>query len=103
METGRTVQTAFRFKPELVARLKMKARREQKSVNAYVEQLIERDLEKDEDRYEALYRELGKIKLPKKISPKLERLVGVGAGIEYTQEELDSDPRLAYLVEKHGL
>lgn len=103
METARTVQTAFRFTPDLVSRLKLKARREHKSVNAYVEQLIEKDLGKDEDRYEALYRELAKIKLPEKISPKVKALAGFGAGIKYTQEELDADPKLAYLVEKHGL
>lgn len=98
METGRTVQTAFRFKPELVARLKMKARREQKSVNAYVEQLIERDLEKDEDRYEALYRELGKIKLSKKISPKIVALSRFA--VEFTEEDLKNDEKLAYILSK---
>lgn len=103
MATARTVQTAFRFTPDLLTRLKLKARREHKSVNAYVEHLIEKDLGKDEDRYEALYRELAKIKLPEKISPKVNDLLGICSEVDYSQEELDADPRLAYLIEKHLL
>ncbi len=103
MENTRTVQTAFRFKPELIDRIKLKARRNGTSVNAYVEQLIEKDLGKDEDRYEAIYRELAKIKLPETISSGVQALSGICPPTEYTKEELDADPKLAYLVEKYGL
>lgn len=98
METARTVQTAFRFTPDLLTRLKLKARREHKSVNAYVEQLIEKDLSKDEDRYAALYRELAKIKLPEKISPKVKALSRFA--VEFSEEDLKNDERLAYILGK---
>ena len=39
--TNRTVQTAFRFRPELLSQIKLKARLEGKSVNAFVEYVIE--------------------------------------------------------------
>ena len=101
METARTVQTAFRFTPELVRRMKLKARREHKSVNAYVERLIEKDLGSEEDKYEALYRELAKIKLPDKISEEVEALSRYK--VVFTQEEVENDPKLEYFVEKYGL
>lgn len=98
METTRTVQTAFRFKPEMIDRIKLKARRNGTSVNAYVEQLIEKDLGKDEDRYEALYRELAKIKLPETISPEVEALSRFS--INFSEEDLRNDERLAYILGK---
>lgn len=101
METGRTVQTAFRFTPELVNRMKQKARREHKSVNAYVERLIEKDLGSGEDKYEALYRELSKIKLPDKISEEVKALSKYK--VVFTREEVENDPKLEYFVEKYGL
>ena len=101
METARTVQTAFRFTPELVRRMKLKARREHKSVNAYVERLIEKDLGSEEDKYEALYRELAKIKLPDKISEEVEALSRYK--VVFTREEVENDPKLEYFVEKYGL
>ena len=36
-----TVQTAFRFSPELINRLKNRARRDNKSVNQFVEEVLE--------------------------------------------------------------
>ena len=40
-----TVQTAFRLEPELIARLKNRARLERKSVNQFVEETLRRTLE----------------------------------------------------------
>lgn len=101
METTRTVQTAFRFTPELVNRMKQKARREHMSVNAYVESLIEKDLGGEEDKYEALYRELAKIKIPDTISDEVKALSGLE--VVFSREEVDNDPKLEYFVEKYGL
>lgn len=42
-----TVQTAFRFSPELINRLKNRARRDHKSVNQFVEEVLEKALEDD--------------------------------------------------------
>lgn len=44
-----TVQTAFRFSPELIDRLKKRARREHKSVNQYVEEVLTRSLDSGHD------------------------------------------------------
>ena len=97
----RTVQTAFRFTPDLVERLKRRARRERTSVNAYVEKVLEKDLGTDEDRYEALYREIAKVKLQKNPALKeyIEKLTG---SVHFTEEELAQDPKLEYLVKKYG-
>lgn len=40
-----TIQTAFRLEPELIARLKNRARLERKSVNQFVEETLWRALE----------------------------------------------------------
>ena len=58
MEGTRTVQTAFRFSPELVRRLKRRARLERKSVNAYVEEAVQKALDSGEDKYARLEAEL---------------------------------------------
>ena len=52
----KSVQTAFRFKPELLSRMKAKARLEGKSLNAYVESVMEESLNCEPDRYERIYR-----------------------------------------------
>ena len=101
METTRTVQTAFRFTPDLVERLKKRARRERTSVNAYVEKVLEKDLGTDEDRYEALYREIAKIKLQKNPALK-EPLEKIKDSVKFSEEEIAADPKLEYLLKKYG-
>lgn len=59
---NRSIQTAFRFRPELLSQIKSKARLEGKSVNAFVESVIEDYLAKDDDRYEALFRQIENLK-----------------------------------------
>jgi len=99
MLNTRTVQTAFRFTPELIQRMKNRARIQGQSLNAYVEGLVKKDLGESNDRYEALYNELAKIKLPETISPEIEELFGKYK-VEFTPEELEADERLAYLLSK---
>lgn len=99
MKNTRTVQTAFRFTPDLVERLKRRARREKTSVNAYVEKVLEKDLGTDEDRYEALYREIAKVKINRNpvLEGPMKRLLGC---VQFTEEEINSDERLKYLMSK---
>lgn len=99
MLNTRTTQTAFRFSPELIQRMKNRARIRGLSLNAYVEGLIEKDLGDVNDRYEALYKDLAKIKLPETISPEIEELFGKYK-VEFTPEELEADERLAYILSK---
>lgn len=61
---NRSIQTAFRFRPELLSQIKSKARLEGKSVNAFVESVIEDYLAKDDDRYEALFRQIENLNHP---------------------------------------
>ena len=88
METITRVQTAFRLREDLLERLKYKAKRQNMSLNAYVEQVL------DEETRTKIP------KLPKdfKIDPVLASFCGFMKAP--TQEQLDSDPKLAYLWEK---
>ena len=98
MEGTRTVQTAFRFSPELVSRLKRRARLERKSVNAYVEGAIQNALDSGEDKYARLEAELKEIKVPREISHEIQALSSFK--VEFTAEELVADDRLAYILGK---
>ena len=98
MEGVRTVQTAFRFSPELVSRLKRRARLERKSVNAYVEEAVQKALDSGEDKYVLLEAELKGIKVPQVISPEIQALSAFK--VEFTAEELAADDRLAYILGK---
>lgn len=97
-QSTKSAQTAFRFSPELLQRMKNRARLRGQSLNSYVETLVKKDLGTKEERYEALYRELAEIELPKEISPEVMDLSKYK--VEFTQEEIDSDERLAYLLSK---
>ena len=98
MEGKRTVQTAFRFSPELVRRLKRRARLERKSVNAYVEEAVQKALDSREDKYARLEAELKDIKVPREILPEIQALSSFK--VEFTDEELAADDRLAYILGK---
>lgn len=105
-----TVQTAFRFRPDLLRRLKNKARYEKKSLNAYVEEVLESSLaESDEDRLDVLFNNMAN--RGRKISPATaDHPVIVGLtrnplphllrSITFTEDELKDDDRLAYLLGK---
>ena len=98
MEGTRTIQTAFRFSPKLVERMKRRARLEKKSVNAFVEEAVEKALGSVDDPYMQLAAELKEIKVPQDISPEVKALSSFK--LEFTAEELDADDRLAYILGK---
>lgn len=99
MDSVRTVQTAFRFNPEMVRRMKNRARLQGKSLNAYIENLVEKDLEGEMDRYEALFQELSQMEVPGSISPEIEDCFS-RFKVEITTEMLEEDERLAYLLSR---
>ena len=93
MATTTRIQTAFRFTPELLARIRRAARRENLSVNQFVERTLDKATE------------LVFPKLPQdfKVDDDILAFAGKIHLGPFTKEELDADPRLAYLVEKNGL
>ena len=90
METPR-IQTVLRLEPELMERVRRRARKEKKSFNSYVEQLLEREtmlhfpILPDDFTISEEILGLGQFRLEKP-----------------TDEELASDPKLAYLWGKYG-
>lgn len=84
----RKVQTAFRLSPSLISRLKRQAEREHKSLNAFVETILEKSVE------------LEWPKLPRdmKISPEILALRCGDKWVEPTKEELEADPRMAHIL-----
>ena len=98
MDNVRTIQTAFRFSPELIGRLKQRARLEHKSVNAFVEEAVKRALDSKENPYSRLASQIEDLKVPETISPEIRALSGFK--VELTPEELAADDRLAYILGK---
>ena len=90
--TPRT-QTIIRLRPEILARVKRKAREEHRSFNSYVEHILD----------QATELEWPKLGPDFKISEEVLNLRAKEPWIRPSQEELDADPKLAYLVEKYGL
>ena len=93
MDTPERTQTVIRLPSELYQRVKRNAKREHRSFNSYVEHVLDKETE---------------IILPKlgpdfKISEEIKRLSGTMHLRKLSKEELDADPKLAYLVEKYGL
>ena len=90
METPR-IQTVLRLEPELMEMVRRRARKEKKSFNSYVEQLLEREtmlhfpILPDDFTISEEILGLGQFRLEKP-----------------TDEELASDPKLAYLWGKYG-
>jgi len=89
MEAQTRVQTVIRLRPELMTRLKYKAKQENLSLNAYVEKTLE----------EQTKPVLPKLPKDFEIDPVIASFSGMLR--EPTQEELDQDPKLAYLWEKY--
>ena len=89
METSTTrVQTAFRLSPELLARIKREARKENISVNRFVERTLEKATE------------LVFPKLPPdfKVDEELLRLAKAASIPMPSEEEGKNDPRLAHIL-----
>ena len=88
METTTRVQTVIRLRPEVMERVKYRARSQSISVNAFIENALA---------------EATKVPIPKlpknfKISPLVESLSGIIPAP--TKEMLESDDRLAYILGK---
>lgn len=93
METPARIQTVLRLPTELYQRVKRNAKKEHRSFNSYVEHILDKETE---------------IVIPKlgpdfEISDEIKRLSGTVHFRRPSKEELDADPKLAYLVEKYGL
>lgn len=87
METTQKVQTGLRLSPALISRLKLEARRNHMSFNGYVENLLDN----------TTMPRLPKLKR-KDYAPS-EEILQLGRTIPaFTQEELENDPKLAYLL-----
>ena len=102
METIRSIQTAFRFRPDMLRRMKNRAREKKQSLNAYVEELIEIDLKSSSDRYTALYEQLSTIKMPETISKEMSQAFSYLDAPSFSEEEVENDPRLKAILEKSG-
>lgn len=104
MET-RSTQTAFRFRPELLARAKTRARSEGKTLNAFIEGILEKELGTKEEKFEQIMAEIKAMRgtPTHKLEDGFYEIIGCMEGIKFAQEELDADPKLAYLVDKYGL
>ncbi len=84
------VQTAFRLDANLVKRLKIKAKSEEKSLNALVEEALMR-LAPPEPEFPHIDEDM-------EISPKI---LALSKGIRpFTPEEIAADDRLAYILSK---
>ena len=90
--TPRT-QTVIRLPNELYLRVKRNAKAQHRSFNSYVEEVL--------DRATAL--EFPKLGPDFKISDEIKKMCGSVPARKFTREELDNDPKLAYLIEKYGL
>jgi hypothetical protein len=86
METER-IQTGLRFKPALIAKLKSKAKRNNKSFNRYVEDVLEREVA---DEFPHLNRE---------DFVNNNEFLSFGKLIpEFSKEQLEADPKLAHIL-----
>lgn len=84
------VQTIVRLRPELLARVKRVARRENRSVNSFIEDALEK----------AAGLEFPKLPPDFKVSDEILGLACFKMP-HPTQEELNKDPKFAYLYEKY--
>ena len=91
--SGQKVQTAIRLSPELMERVKRHAKREHRSFNSFVEYALDRATE-------PVFPKIGP---DFKISDEIRSFQGSVTFKRPTQEQLDADPKLAYLVKKYGL
>ena len=84
---SKKVQTGLRLPLLLINQLKAKAKQEGKSFNAYVEEVLERDVE------------LVFPKLRREDYPPDVELMAMGLPMpEFTKEDLENDPRLAHIL-----
>ena len=90
MENTRRIQTAFRLEEPLLNRLKRKASLQNKSLNSYVEALLKADV-----RSEPQYPE---VSFPIPHSTRVSSMLDILPA--FTDEEIESDEKLAYILGK---
>ncbi len=86
------VQTAFRLDVTLIKRLKRKAKANGKSLNAYVEDILEKAFPAEI--------EWPTVVFPKEIPDSIKEL-RLGKELKFSKKELEADSKLDYLVKKH--
>lgn len=89
MESATRVQTIIRLKPEVMERVKYRAKSKNMSVNAFMEEVLEQF---------TMTPPIPKLPKDFKIDPLVESLTGCIP--MPSQEVIDSDPRLAYILSK---
>ncbi len=90
MQTTPTrIQTAFRLDENLLRRAKLRAKRENRSLNSLVEEALERMVPE-----EFVW---PKVVIPTEISPEILALQ-LPEGITFTEEEIAADDRLAHAL-----
>ena len=88
MGTTHKIQTGLRLSPSLISRLKIEAKKNNKSFNGYVEDILDNN---------TTMPTLPKLKREDFIPS--QEILQLGSTIPaFTQEELDNDPKLAYLL-----
>ena len=87
--TTRKVQTAFRIEEGLLMRLKLRAKRSNRSLNSLVEEALEKMCPAEF--------EWPKVKIPDEISPEILAL-RFPEGFSFTDEEIAADDRLAHAL-----
>ncbi len=92
METTR-IQTVLRLPPELMARVKRSARKEKCSFNSYVERVLDQATT-EASAFPVLPADF-------QVSDQVRDLAKFSLAAP-TAEELEADPKLAYLWEKYG-
>lgn len=90
METKR-IQTVLRLPPELMEQVKRSARKEKNSFNSYVERVLDQATGPD---FPTLPPDF-------EVSDEIQELRRMQLA-EPTAEQLEADPKLAYLWEKYG-
>lgn len=91
METQSRVQTVIRFREDILNRAKFKAKQNNMSLNAYLEEVVA----------EAVVPKIPKLPKDFKIDPVIESFSGIIPAP--TKEQLEADDRLAYICGKGGL
>lgn len=91
METVRE-SALIRLRPELMARAKRQAKAQHISFNAFVEKTLERAVEPE---WPVLPPDF-------KVSEEILSFATIPAGWHPSNEQLEADPRLAYLWKKYG-
>ena len=88
METIAREQTVIRFRKDILNRARYKAKQQNKSLNAYLEEIVAA----------AVKPQIPKIRKDDKINPAIERFSGIMPAP--TPEQLAADDRLAYIYNK---